>query len=72
MATENVVELKLRLAEEALGRERQRAGQAESAVARARHVCHKAMAEPDAPGQWLVAQKVLAAIDAQEETNAGH
>jgi hypothetical protein len=42
---------------------RERAETAENAVERARHVCHKAMAEKDAPGQWLVAQKVLAAIE---------
>lgn len=46
-----------------LGYWRERAETAENAVARARDVCHKAMAEKDAPGQWLVAQRVLAAID---------
>ncbi|MET9339254.1 hypothetical protein [Nonomuraea sp. NPDC003804] len=43
--------------------QRARAEKAEAAVARARAVCHKAMAEKDAPGMWLVAQQVLAAID---------
>jgi hypothetical protein len=42
---------------------RERAETAESAIAHVRHVCHQAMAEPDAPGMWLVAQRVLAALD---------
>ncbi|MFI7125965.1 hypothetical protein ACIBQ1_09745 [Nonomuraea sp. NPDC050153] len=56
MTAEKVIELKLRLTEEKLGRERQR-------IAQVRAVCYKAMAEKDAPGMWLVAQQVLAVLD---------
>ncbi|MEV6036012.1 hypothetical protein AB0L65_32995 [Nonomuraea sp. NPDC052116] len=65
MAAERVIELKLRLAEEALGRERQR-------IAQARAVCYKAMAEKDAPGMWLVAQRVLAVLDSITEETEPH
>ncbi|MEU4224316.1 hypothetical protein AB0F17_08485 [Nonomuraea sp. NPDC026600] len=47
MAGEKVVELKLRLAEEALGRERQRAGRAEATVARVSAVHHVHHCEED-------------------------
>lgn len=36
-------------------------------VEKARAVCYKAMAEKDAPGMWLVAQQVLAALDDTKE-----
>ncbi|MEV0616153.1 hypothetical protein AB0I81_22760 [Nonomuraea sp. NPDC050404] len=36
------------------------------AIERVRHVCQKAKAKRDAPGMWLVAGQVLAALDATE------
>lgn len=37
-----------------------------SAIERVRHVCREAKARKNAPGMWLVAEQVLAALDSQD------